>query len=111
MPKDETAAGHNSAEGTIDYGEVQAILDELVGKQTAISEATGELRSRIKAILDEQTWHKSALADIRKIDAMSDTKRADYLRTFEDLFDVMMAGKWRQSKQDMLDAAAENGLD
>lgn len=90
--------GDNSA---FDYDDLQRLLDELAGKQTAISEATGSLRSRLKEIIESREWHKGALSMVRKIDAMSETARADFLRTFEPMFDVMVSKKWRDDMSDL----------
>jgi hypothetical protein len=86
---------------TAEFDELQAFLDELAGKQKVISEATGALRSRLKIILDETGYHKGAFGMMRTIDAMSDTARADFLRTFEPLFACMMDGKWRGRMSDL----------
>ena len=82
--------------------ELQAILDELADKKRSIAELAGEQRARIKAILSEHDWHKTALSDIRKIDAMSETARADFLRTFVPLFEAMYQGVWKGEMRDML---------
>jgi len=112
MPKDSDDAGVGDNSGLeVDYGDLQTILDELAGKKKSVDEAVGSIRNRIGEIVKAETFHKGAFADIRKIDAMSDTGRADYLRTFEALFDVMMERKWRQKVRDLLDAAAEAGMD
>lgn len=102
-----TQMGDNS-EINVDYDEAQGLIDGLKDKQKAISEATGSLRSAIKQILDETGYHKSAFASVRAIDAMSETARADYLRTFAPLFDAMMEGKWLQERQDLLDQVEED---
>lgn len=91
----------SNSEIDIDYGELQEILNELEDKKDTVSEATGALRSRIKAVVDETGWHKGALAKIREIDAMSETARADFLRTFEPMFDAMVSQKWRDEMQDL----------
>lgn len=92
----------------VDYADVQRYLDELAGKQKAIAESMGSLRSRLKEILTNTGWHKSALAQIRTIDAMSETSRADFLRTFEPLFDAMVSKKWRDESTDLLEDPPKN---
>lgn len=88
----------------VDYDQLQKDLDVLAQKQKSISEATGDLRAAIKNVLDTRGYHKGALSVIRQIDAMSDAKLADFLRTFEPLFDVMLSKKWRDKAQnDMFD--------
>jgi ribosome-binding protein aMBF1 (putative translation factor) len=89
------------------YDELQGILDELAGKQKAITEATGSLRSRLAQVLEEHNLNKSALATVRKIENMSLTARNDFLRTFEPLFDVMIEKKWRDEQQDLFDDPTE----
>lgn len=98
--------GDNSAV-EVDYDELRAFLDELTGKRKAISEATGSLRQRIAEIIEQTGWHKKALADIRSIEAMSETARADYLRSFEPLFDEMVSKKWRDEQQDLFNDDTE----
>lgn len=85
----------------IEYEELQGILDSLASAQREVAEANGELRSRIKATIDGKGFQKTALAMIRQIDAMSTSKRNDFLRTFEPLFDVMLAGKWSDAQHEL----------
>ena len=99
----------SNSEITVDAEELQAILDELTDKQKSITEATGALRSKLQEILDDSGWHKGALATIRKIDAMSETARADFLRTFAPMFAAMMEYGWEAEMQDMLDGAEDGG--
>ena len=84
------------------FTEFTTILAELNNKATSISEATGTLRSAIKGHLDQKGWHKQALGLVRTIDDMSDTKRADFLRTFLPMFDMMMDRKWRKAMVDLI---------
>jgi hypothetical protein len=99
--------GDNSAI-EIDAAELQRLLDELECKKKAVTEATGALRARLKEILDDTGWHKGALQTIRQIASMSETKRADFLRTFEQMFDALMEHGWRQEMVDLLDARGED---
>lgn len=92
--------GDNS-ELTVEFSELVDALSGLTDKKKAVDEATGHLRTKIKSILDQYGWHKAALAEIRKIDGMSPTGRADYLRSFEPLFDAMVENKWRDEQTDM----------
>ena len=82
--------------------EFMKLLDNLSAKGKTINEATGELRSAIKSTLDNYGWHKGALAMVRSIDAMSPTKRADFLRTFDPMFELMFLKKWRDEGRDMI---------
>jgi len=94
--------GHNS-NVELDIDELLSFLNELDDKKLTVNEANGTLRSRIKEILGERDWNKGAFADIRKIHAMSETARADYLRTFSVLFDGMMSEFWETEMRDLLD--------
>lgn len=107
MAETTRAAAQDSSNLKPLYQETQRFIDELANKQKTISEATGALRSRLKEILEQTEHHKGAFAMIRKIDGMSQTARADFLRTFEELFDAMMSYKWRDEMRDMLDGTGE----
>lgn len=91
------------------YGEFTTILSELSNKATSIAEATGTLRSAIKGHLDAKGWHKQALGLVRTVDDMSDTKRADFLRTFLPMLDMMMERKWRNAMADLIPDADSGG--
>ena len=103
MPKDNTPAAGDNDKLLIEFPELVAFLDELKQKKKAVDEATGSLRARIKAILEDQGFHPQALAMIRQIEAMSESKRADFLRTFDPMFEAMYEGKWAQENRDLLD--------
>lgn len=100
--QDETQEFDGRNEPDVDADKLIAWLDDLEEGKKAISEATGALRSQIKAILEETGWHKSALAMIRQIDDMSETKRADFLRSFDPLYRAMMDAKWETEMEDLL---------
>lgn len=91
--------------------ELLEILENLKNAAKAVAEATGNLRSRIKSTLEAKRWHKGALSTVRSIDAMSDSARADFLRTFEPMFDLMMQAKWRGALKDLLPDDEEEGQD
>ena len=91
----------------IEYEDLQKVLDDLSNSQLQVSEAAGNHRSKIKGHLDSTGWNKSALAIIRQIDGMSQTKRNDFLGTFDPLFDVMHAKKWADERQDLFDDPTE----
>jgi len=95
---------HNS-KVAVDYDELAGFLAELEDKGTAISEANGRLRSRLKEIIENRNWNKKALSVIREIDKMSQTGRADFLRTFEPMFEEMYSNKWADEVSDMLDGS------
>lgn len=91
----------------VDAGELDGILDELAGMQLSVTEANGSLRARIKEVLESRGWHKTALSMVRQIEDMSETKRADFLRTFEPMFEAMLETKWRAEQRDILDPVEE----
>lgn len=86
----------------VTYEEFTALLQTLNDKKGTINEATGELRASLKSTLDNYGWHKGALAMIRSIEDMSSTKRADFLRTFEAMFDLMITKKWRDEMVNLI---------
>lgn len=96
-------ANENTNQFTVDGKDLQKDIEQLKDMKSSVSEATGELRSQIKAILDNKGYHSKALAIIRDLDAMSETKRADVLRTFTIMFEAMMELKWRKESADMLE--------
>ena len=98
---DQPNMGHNEAPD-IEFDELQTILDDLAGKARSVSEANGELRAAIKRVIDDKGFHAKALADIRTIDAMSETRRADYLRTYVPLFMAIYKAKWEPEANDLL---------
>ncbi|NRB19897.1 MAG: hypothetical protein HRU33_20700 [Rhodobacteraceae bacterium] len=96
----------SNEEFQVDASALQVQLDELADSGGTVSEANGDLRSRIKQIVDEEGYHKRALGVIREIDKMSETKRADFLRTFAPMLAAMRAGKWDTATPDMFDTEA-----
>ncbi|MAI35056.1 MAG: hypothetical protein CMM07_25740 [Rhodopirellula sp.] len=87
-------------------------FSELKDLKLEVNETNGRLRSRIKAILQTEDWHKGAFADLRKIDNMSQTGRADYLRTFVPGFMAFFKLAWEAEMGDLLseaEAAAQGG--
>lgn len=94
--------GHNNPDTTISYADLRAILDDVDSTGKAVTEANGTHRSNIKTILEDREWNKTAFADIRKIDNMSETKRADYLRTLQPLLQIMLDAKWTGELDDLL---------
>jgi hypothetical protein len=94
----------NTAEFQVDLDKLLRELGQIDGKKDEVSSATGDLRSTIKNILDNSGYHKAALAMIRQIHDMPATKKADCLRTFRPMFEVLLP-VWEQEVQDMLDKA------
>jgi hypothetical protein len=109
MP-DGTTYPQNSLDFSVDLDRLLKELTEIDGKKDEVSSATGDLRSTIKTILDDSGYHKSALAMIRQINDMPDTKKADCLRTFKPMFDALYP-VWERAIQDMLDKADEEASD
>lgn len=95
----------------VDPGYLSGVLNELANLKKTVGEAAGSLRQRLNQILENTTWNKRALAHIREIQDMSDTKRADYLRSFEPMFDAMMEHEWRDTMDDLFSGEEENGSD
>lgn len=85
----------------VDYSDLETFLKDMQNKAKAVSEANGSLRSHLKSVLDDTGWHKTAAATIRQIDNMSETARADFLRSFEPMFDIMLSKKWRDEAMDI----------
>lgn len=94
--------GHNNPDTTISYADLREILDGVNSTGKEVTEANGAHRSGIKQILEDREWNKTAFADIRKIDNMSETKRADYLRTLQPLLQIMLDAKWSSELDDLL---------
>lgn len=101
-----TEIGDNS-QIDIDHDEIRSYLDDLSGKQKNISEATSALRNKLKEVLNDTGWHKGALATIRKIDAMSPTARADYLRSLVPMLAVLRENKWDAEAEDLFNEDAD----
>lgn len=94
----------------ISFEEFVEILDEIEGKRKVVDEANGGLRSLIKAKLSSMKWNKNGLAMIRTLRAMSPSQRADVLRTFKPMFDLMLERKWADEMRDLVpDRDAEDG--
>jgi len=91
----------------VDPDALMEILKELDDKKQSVTEANGRLRSRIKAVIEETGWHNGALATIRQIEAMSETSRADFLRTFIPMLGVMREHKWADEMEDLFGGEAE----
>lgn len=85
--------------GYVDLKEDLRVLTDLMKD---VGESTGTLRSNLKHILETRGYHKKAMAIIRDIDAMSETGRADVLRTLLPMMSAMNEGKWADEGKDML---------
>ena len=95
----------------IDHSTLRGIIDDLARQKLEVGEATGKLRSGIKAVVDEYSMNKKALAVIREFAAMSPTARADCLRSFDVMYNRMYDEEWSKELQDMLDSLEAQGDD
>lgn len=91
-----------SNEFTVDPAELQSEINELKELAKASSEKSGDLGARKTAISERKGYDKAALGTILKVDSMSETNRADFLRTFSPMFEAMRGG-WEAEGKDMLD--------
>lgn len=73
---------------SVDLDDLLNDLKSTADTQNTVGEANGEHRSNIKSILDTRGYHKKAFADFRAMFAMSDSKFADYWRTFKPMLDA-----------------------
>jgi len=105
MAKTASAKAVQHEEGP-DLSKLDADIQRVHKSAKPIQERTGEHRERIKQILDQRGYHKGAFGDLVKIDRMSETKRADFLRTFVPAFNIM-AEKWGADVIDLLPADEE----
>lgn len=101
----------NSNQFKCDPKKLAAQIAGLADDQHAISQATGSLRSHLKAILDQEGYHSNAMATIRKIHGMNKTQRADFMRTFQPMFEAMNAAFWSKDMEDLLDGEPEKTVD
>lgn len=101
--KQEEDLSDGQAPGGMTYDEMAEALDRLSTLKQAVNERNGELRNAIKEIIENFGIHKQALAVIRQIDDMSETKRADFLRSFRPMFDAMDLHKWEEEGRNLLD--------
>lgn len=102
MPKDTN--GRPDSNFTITLDELLTDLASTANSAQQVSEANGDHRSNIKAIIDNRGYHKKAFADFRAIYGMSDSKFADYWRTFKPMLDAY-AEEAERRIADMIDAA------
>lgn len=109
MPSDENPEGGNS-KFVVNIKDLAADLSALDKTAKANSEANGSHRNQLKQILEQRGYHPKALAVIRSIDSMSETKRADVLRTFVPMFNALFEGKWSAEMEDMFSDGDSGGL-
>lgn len=102
---------HNSDFAVSDT-QLMSHLAEIASAKDEVSSASGDLRSTIKRILEDAGYEKGALQIVRDLDALSDTKLADRLRTLLPMIDAMRP-HWDERIRDMLDkkASEDDGMD
>lgn len=97
-------------EFSVDAQQLRAELDRIHQKKQSSGEASSALGQYRKQVAESIGCHKDALAIIEKIDAMSDVKLSDFMRTFRVLYEVM-AEQWDDRVSDMLDALDKQSSD
>lgn len=95
-------ANNDGQNWSVEHDALRQDIDRLANLAKEVGEANGSLRSAIKDVIENRGYHKAALADVRKIDAMSDSKLADYLRTFIPMMEAMQ-DDWNGRIEDMVD--------
>ena len=107
MP-DGTTYPRNTPEFLITTDQLMADIEQANNTAETVSEANGTHRSNIKNILEERGYHKKAFADFRSMQAMSDSKFADYWRTFQACLDAYrpVANRRIADMVDAMDAEA-----
>ncbi|GIT90130.1 hypothetical protein JANAI62_03870 [Jannaschia pagri] len=88
----------------VDHDNLVSHMDAWARGESKSASEAAERRGEIRQFLDDNPGlHKKALSDIRRIDKMDDEKRADYLRSFDHLRDLLQ-GQWEgQSTPDMFE--------
>lgn len=105
MPKD-----MQDKEFSLDLQKLRGSLDRIHSKATSSSESSSSLSQQRKQEVETLGCHKDALSIIERIDKMSEDKRADFLRSFQPMFDGLMP-QWEEEMQDMLDKASAQSDD
>lgn len=94
--------GHNNPTIDISAKDLLELIREVGDMKDTVTEATGKVGARVKEIVKDNEWHKGAFGLIRKIEAMSQTERNDFLRTFDALYEILMENAWRTELDDLL---------
>lgn len=81
---------------------IEGYHGELSNLQKAIKEMTGKKGSRVKTILEVEDWNRKGMSDIITIMNMSESARADFLRTFHPLFMILYKEEWESEMHDLL---------
>ena len=103
-PKPDT----KNTEFKVDPAKLQGEIDQLNQLKKAVDERNGKLRAKIKLILETKGYHSQALAIVRKIDKMSETEMADFMRSFKPMFDELYEAYWKVYVATDLLASVEN---
>ena len=103
--------GEQTVNGFIDVGHnsLSSHLQSLKETARAIAEATGEHRANQKSVLKEGGYDKFALDTIKKLDAMSISKRCDALRSLFPMLDAKMEMGWKLELRDLLAELEQEG--
>lgn len=100
MPKDTDI----TEEFTIDAQKLRAELDRIHGKKQSSGESSSALAQQRKMAAEGLGCQKDALSLIERIDGFSDDKLADFMRSFEPMFEAMLP-QWQDRILDMVDKA------
>ncbi len=76
-------------------------LGQWKGEDADRASEVGEQRADIKEFLEQTGWNKKALSHIRALDKMSQEKRDDYFRSFDDMRAIMEPAWDGQKTPDM----------
>lgn len=99
--KEQTAQIGDNSDHDVDFDVLSKFLKDVADKAKAVSSKNGELRSFIKSYLDNTGLHPQAVAMIRTIENMDQTKRNDFLRSFEPMMELMVMKVWRDAQTDI----------
>ena len=100
----------NSPDFSVDLDKLLRELGAVDGKKDEVTSANGDLRSEIKNILESSGYHKNAFGMIRQINDMPASMKADVLRSFKPMFEILYP-VWEKEVQDMLDKADNEASD
>ena len=100
MPKDTV----KQEEFVVDAQKLRAELDRIHQKGQSSREGSSALGQQRKAAAETLGCHKDALSIVERIDAMSDDKLSDFMRSFQPMFEAMHP-QWIDRISDMVDEA------
>jgi hypothetical protein len=94
----------------IDAQKLRSLLDTAHNMKQASSESSSELRHHRKNAAEQLKITKDVWAMVERIDSMSDDKLAEFIRSIEPAFAIMMP-QWKDRIQDMVDKAEAQTAD